>query len=73
MLRRAAADGFDILMTADQNLQFQQNLSESPLGVIVLVARSNTLDDLVPLVPALLDARPDTRPGDIRRIARSQD
>ena len=50
LLRRAAADMFDVFVTADQNLQFQQNLSGAPLGVVVLVARSNALEDLLPLV-----------------------
>ena len=73
LLRRAAADdGFDIFVTADQNLQFQQNLSGSPLGIVVLVARSNTFEDLIPLVPALLDAVTDSRPGDIRRVGAGQ-
>jgi predicted nuclease of predicted toxin-antitoxin system len=26
LLQRAAADGFEVFVTADQNLQFQQNL-----------------------------------------------
>jgi predicted nuclease of predicted toxin-antitoxin system len=69
LLRQAAADGFDIVVTADQNLQFQQNLSGSPLAVIVLVAHSNTLEELIPLVPNLLAAVTEVRPGEIRRIA----
>ena len=73
LLRRAAAHGFEIFVTADQNLQFQQNLRGSPLGVIVLLAASNTLEDLVPLVPSLLDAVTGLRPGDIQRIGRVWD
>jgi predicted nuclease of predicted toxin-antitoxin system len=70
LLRRAAAGLFDVFVTADQNLQFQQNLSGAPLGVVVLVARSNALDDLLPLVP-LLQAVQDARPGEIRRVGTS--
>ena len=68
LLRRAADAGFDVLVTADQNLGFQQNLARSPLRVIVLAAPSNALEDLLPLVPALLLAIPETMPGQVRRI-----
>jgi predicted nuclease of predicted toxin-antitoxin system len=68
LLRRAAAAGFEIFVTADQSLQFQQNLSGSPIGVIVLVAPSNALEDLIPLVPALLQAVAEVTPGEIRRV-----
>jgi predicted nuclease of predicted toxin-antitoxin system len=47
LLRVAADAGFDVLVTADRNLQFQQNLSQSQLGIILLVASSNALEDLV--------------------------
>ena len=53
LLRRAAGQ-FDVFVTADQNLQFQQNLGALPLTVITLVARTNKLEDLRPLVPELL-------------------
>ena len=69
LLRRAAADGFEIFVTADQNLQFQQNLSGSPLGVIALAARTNALEDLIPLLPSLLNAIANISPGDVRRVA----
>jgi hypothetical protein len=55
-LPRQAAVAFDVLLTADQNIEFQQNLSALPLTVIVLVAASNRLESLEPLVPAVLDA-----------------
>jgi predicted nuclease of predicted toxin-antitoxin system len=68
LLRQAAADGFEIFVTADQNLQFQQNLTGSPLSVMVLIAPSNKLEDLLPLVPSLLQAIRDARPGEIRQV-----
>ena len=54
-LLRTAAPGFDLFLTADQNLEYQQNLSRLPLAVVVLVARDNTLDTLRPLLPEVLD------------------
>lgn len=53
-LLRRAVDHFDVFVTADQNLQFQQNLSALPLSVIVLAVQANKLEYLRPLVPALL-------------------
>lgn len=68
LLLRAAASGFDILVTADQNLQFQQNLAGAKLGVIVLTAVSNRFDDLLPLMPEALLVISETRPGELRRV-----
>jgi predicted nuclease of predicted toxin-antitoxin system len=44
-----AASRFDLFVTADQNLQYQQNLSSLPVSVAVLAARSNRLEALLPL------------------------
>ena len=57
LLRRATEAGFDVFLTADQNLEFQQNLVRSSLRVIVLVAPSNALEDLLPFVPSILPGR----------------
>lgn len=55
LLLRAAAR-FDVFLTADQNLQYQQNLRTLPLAVAVLVARSNRIQDLKPLIAGLQSA-----------------
>lgn len=54
-LLRTAAGRFDVFLTADQNIEYQQNLRELPLAVVVLVAYSNRLETLRPLIPELLD------------------
>ena len=53
-LRKLAPTSYDAFITADQNLQYQQNLSTLPLIVFVLAAQSTALVDLAPLVPELL-------------------
>ena len=53
-----AAQEFDVLVTVDQNLAFQQNLTAFDIAVIVLRARSNRLRELQSLVPDLLAAIP---------------
>ena len=55
LLSLAAAD-FDVFVTVDRNLTFQQNLTDLKIAVIVLVARGNRLIDLERLVPGLLNA-----------------
>ncbi len=54
LLQLMAQEGFTILLTTDQNLQHQQNLQQAGVAVVVLVAPSNRLPDLVPL---MLEAR----------------
>ena len=53
LLALAAAE-FDVLITADRNIEYQQNLLTLPLAVLVLVIRSNRLEEVVPLVPEIL-------------------
>lgn len=47
---------FDVFVTADRNLPFQQNLSRFEIGVVVLTAPSTKLEDLRPLVAELSQA-----------------
>src|SRR5689334_6789579 len=49
-----AAPSFDVFVTVDRKLEFQQNLQKLPIAVVVLLARSNRLADVLPLVPQLL-------------------
>jgi hypothetical protein len=72
LLTQAAAAGFDALVTADQSLQFQQNLKGSRLLVVVLIARSNALEDLLPTVSELLTELTNAQPGRIVRVRAAQ-
>jgi hypothetical protein len=58
-----AADHFDVFVTVDRNLSFQQNLVSLPIAVVVLQAKTNRLADLRPLVPKLLTAIEFAQPG----------
>ena len=62
------AEGFAGFLTVDQNLEFQQNVQRSGLAVIVLVARTNRLKELRPLIPKLLAALGQVRPGELVRV-----
>lgn len=67
LLRMAAAE-FDVFVTADQSLQYQQNLAGVDIGIIVFAAHSTHFDDLSELVPAALQALESIHPGDVIRI-----
>ena len=64
LLARAAGQ-FDVFVTVDRNLAFQQRIDTLPLPVVVLRARTNRLADLRPLVPFPLQALPTLRIGQI--------
>lgn len=51
LLLLMSQEGFTILLTTDQNLRYQQNLQQAGVAVVVLVASSNRLPDLLPLIP----------------------
>jgi len=59
-LLQLAAGEFDALLTADQNLEHQQNLSTLPIAVVVLVAPTNRIQSLRPLIPVFGANSPDT-------------
>jgi hypothetical protein len=68
LLTRAEAAGFSVFLTGDQSLEFQQNLSKRRLGVVVLCADSNALEDLLPLIPVALAAIEGVQPGQVARV-----
>ena len=59
---------FDAFLTADQNLEYQQDLRELDIPIVVLVARTNRLDDLRPLISDVLAALDNISPGNIIRV-----
>ena len=67
-LLRRAAGSFDAVLTADQNIEFQQNVRDLPIAVVVLIAASNRLESLEPLVPKLLEVLQALQPKKIVRV-----
>ena len=67
LLRLAQLD-FDVLLTNDQNLEHQQNLKKFDLAFVVLVALTNDIEDLKPLMPAANAAMRIIQPGEIQYI-----
>jgi hypothetical protein len=68
LLQLMVAEGFDALLTVDQNLDFQQNLRAAGVGVLVVVGRTNRVKELRPLVPLMLEALARLRPGESSRV-----
>lgn len=60
-----AAKEFDIFVTVDRNLSFQQNLPAFAIAVIVLRAHTNRLSALLLYVPQLLACIQTARPGTV--------
>jgi hypothetical protein len=63
-----AAQQFDVLVTVDRNLEHQQNVSGVAIAVIVVHVRSNDIDVLRPLMPAVLEALAKARPGVVLHV-----
>lgn len=63
-----AATRFDVFLTMDGNLEFQQNVAILPIAVLVVEAVSNRIEDLQPLVPAILNELNHIAPKSLRRI-----
>jgi hypothetical protein len=67
-LLRQAASEFDALLTADQNIEYQQNLKTLPIAVVVLIAPSNRLESLTPLITHVLEALEHLQPRTLVRV-----
>ena len=63
-----AATKFDAFITADRNLEFQQNLAKLPLAVVVLIARKNRVQDLEQLLPELAALLNHMPPRTLRKV-----
>jgi Domain of unknown function (DUF5615) len=68
-LLRLADGQFDAFLTVDQGIEYQQNLSGLRISVVVMMAPSNDVDDLRPLLPAVEEVLASLRPGEIMRVS----
>ncbi len=71
LLQLMVQESFTILLTTDQNLRYQQNLQQAGVAVVVLVAPSNRLPDLVPLIPSVCDVLARIAPGEVIEVGGS--
>jgi hypothetical protein len=68
LLRLMNQAGFAILITTDQNLRYQQNLQQTGVAVVVLIAPSNKLSDLLPLIPDTRNVLNTIVPGEVIEV-----
>jgi predicted nuclease of predicted toxin-antitoxin system len=54
---------FDVFITGDRNLSFQQNIRETALRLVVLAGKSTQLKDTSPLMAKVAALLPGLRPG----------
>ena len=64
-----AQDEFDVFLTADRNLSFQQNTTKFQIAVVVLVAGSTQLNKTLPLMPKVLALLPGLTPGQVAIVS----
>ena len=64
-LLTAASPRFDVLITVDQNLRFQQNIRNFDIAIPILRAGRSTFPMLKPLVPQALEKLESMGPGEI--------
>lgn len=58
----------DVLITMDRGIEFQQQISTFAFAVVIVRARSNRMQHLSPLVPAILAAIAASKPGRVQRV-----
>jgi len=70
-LRGAEAAGFDVLLTVDQGIEYEQNLQGRKMAIVVFRAKSNRLKDLLLHMESCLARLESLQPGEVVRIGDS--
>ena len=65
-----AASQFDVFLTVDRNLSFQQHVGKFDIAVVVMVAKGNKRSDLQPLIPEVQAVLAAIMPGEVVRVGR---
>lgn len=67
-LLELADSEFDVFVTVDQGIRYQQHLANRRIAVLILSASSNKIEDLLPLLPAAVVALRNLKPGRLVRL-----
>ena len=67
-LLKLAEASFDVFVTVDRAMRYQQNLNSHSIAVVMLVVRQNKLEAFQPLLPKLLETLDSLKPGDLTYI-----
>ena len=68
LLRRAASE-FDVVLTVDQGVPYQQNIEGLSLALVIVKAPSNDINDLRPKMPEVLRVLATIQPGQVVQVA----
>ena len=69
LLGEAQVAGFDVFLTVDQNIRYQQNLQGRAIAVVVMIANGITVEDLRPLLPAVEETLALVQPGQLYEVS----
>ena len=67
-LLRLVSSQFDAFLTVDQGIEYQQDVSSLDIAVVILMSRSNDIDDLRPLMPGTLSVLTAIQPGQVVKV-----
>ncbi|MBI4901986.1 MAG: DUF5615 family PIN-like protein [Acidobacteria bacterium] len=59
---------FDVLLTLDRNIPYQQDLKSGRIAILIVRAPSNRIQDLLPIIPDCLVALLRIEPGQVIRV-----
>jgi predicted nuclease of predicted toxin-antitoxin system len=59
---------WDVLLTSDRNIKYQQNMIGRSMSILILRAKSNRMKDLLPLMPACAEALLSIRAGRVVEV-----
>ena len=68
LIQSASEEHFDILVSVDKNIEYQQNKVSLPLAILVLSAKNNRIESLLPLIPEALKSLEIIKIGEIITI-----
>ena len=59
---------WEVLLTSDRNIKYQQNMTGRSVSIMILRAKSNRMKDLLPLMPACAEALLSIQPGQVLEV-----
>lgn len=65
LIRSAESAGYEVLITLDQGIAYQQHLARHQISIVVVRSRTTQIEDLFPLAEPVLRALRTIRPGQI--------
>ena len=63
-----AASLYDVFVTADQKIEFQQNLATLPIAIVILVVPRTRIQSIEPIVPELIRVLNHVAPRTLRKV-----